>query len=338
MLLPKRSKKFAVKENFTKPIVLDDKVDAIVEWYKSNIVKGNYTDIGEYSIPIEFRNLIEKMAVWYELRYPDYEINRMMAKYIQENNDVDNNMFNDNPYINEQLDSDSEVRILDWDKFYNFDVFLKSLSVEERYYFRKYKYPSIVYFNLKTGCGHLHLNEDGVVEMDEFTSFIGNNEEGKHIKEVVKEAIESGVTFPQDSEILQAIKNDENKEKLKDEMLNAVMYRIIERGGNRIGARRAYLFAKEFKRNLDIPVMYGIDPSDPGLRSFINMYLLDGGNPDLVCYMNYGSRKSKYEFLWTCSIRELLIIKGSNAKYLYTPLEKELHQRMVNVLSRKLEK
>lgn len=32
------------------------------------------------------------------------------------------------------------------------------------------------------------------------------------------------------------------------------MYRIIERGGNRIGPKRAFLFAKEFGRDIRIPV------------------------------------------------------------------------------------
>ena len=56
-------------------------------------------------------------------------------------------------------------------------------------------------------------------------------------------------------------------------MLDAVMYRIIERGGNRMGPRRGFLFAKEFGRNIDIPMMYGVDYSDPGLRSFIIEYI-----------------------------------------------------------------
>lgn len=333
MLLPKITKRIIFGDNFKKPVVLDDRVDAFIEWYKNNMVNGHYTDIGEYLEPIELRNLIEKMAVWYELRFPDYEVNRMMPGSNQENNDVDNVMFNDNSYINEVLDSDSEVRVLDWDKFYNFDAFLKSLSVDERYYFRKYQYPSIVYFDKRIGVGHLHLDSDGIVEMDEF-SFTVNKGEGKHIKEVVEEVLKTGIKFPADSEMLEVIKNAENKDIQIDEMLNAVMYRIIERGGNRIGARRAYLFAKEFKRNLDIPIMYGIDPSDPGLRAFINMYLIDGGNPDLVCYMNYGSRESKYEPLWTTSVIDLL----KTYKDFYTAEEKELHQRLVNALSRRLEK
>ena len=60
------------------------------------------------------------------------------------------------------------------------------------------------------------------------------------------------------------------------------MYRIIERGGNRFGPRRAFLFAKEFGRNIDVPMMYGVDTSDPGLRYFMNEYLKAGGNPENV--------------------------------------------------------
>ena len=42
-------------------------------------------------------------------------------------------MFQRNPYINEQLEEDSDTRILDWEKFYNFDAFLDSLPYEERH-------------------------------------------------------------------------------------------------------------------------------------------------------------------------------------------------------------
>ena len=56
----------------TKEIInLDDKVDEFINWYYINMVKGHYTDIGEYHFPRAMRDLIEKIAVWYELRYPD---------------------------------------------------------------------------------------------------------------------------------------------------------------------------------------------------------------------------------------------------------------------------
>ena len=64
-------------------VILDDKVDMFIKWYTDNIIKGNYTDIGEYYLTIDMRNFIEKVAVWYELRYPEYEINRIMPGWGQ---------------------------------------------------------------------------------------------------------------------------------------------------------------------------------------------------------------------------------------------------------------
>ncbi len=46
--------------NNTENINLDDKVDEFIDWFTENMVKGQYTDIGEYRFPIEMRNFIEK--------------------------------------------------------------------------------------------------------------------------------------------------------------------------------------------------------------------------------------------------------------------------------------
>ena len=48
------------KENC--PLInLDDKVDAFIEWYYKNMVKGHFSDIGEYREPKEMRNFIENL-------------------------------------------------------------------------------------------------------------------------------------------------------------------------------------------------------------------------------------------------------------------------------------
>jgi hypothetical protein len=58
-------KKNKQENNIDNQQILDDKVDEFISWYYENMVKGYYTDIGEYYEPIEMRNTIEKMAVWY---------------------------------------------------------------------------------------------------------------------------------------------------------------------------------------------------------------------------------------------------------------------------------
>lgn len=335
----------ALSDHFKNPkmVVLDDKVDEFIDWFTENMVKNHHTNIGEYHFPIEMRNFIEKMAVWYELRYPDYEINRIMTGSSQKQIDINEVMFANNQYTNDILGEDSEIKDLDWDEFYNAKAFIHSLPLKEKRLFSRPKYQDIVYWNREHGSAHLHLTRNGFVEMSEYMDCvipgISNEDlEGKNIKEIVSMLKEKGVKFPENNELEKAIKDYDNWIYQKDEMLNCVMYRIIERGGNRIGARRAFLFAKEFGRNIDIPMAYGVDRSDPNLRLFMNEYIKAGGSKNLVCYIGYGSRASKYEKLPTITIQELIMTQNNNAATFYTPEEDELHQRLVNALSNQINK
>ena len=106
---------------------LDDKVNQFINWYAENSV-GGYTDIGAYHAPRDMRNLLEKMAVWYELRYPDYEINRLMPGSSCDNIKINDVMFKDNQYFNGLLeDENSDDKYLDWDYFYNAHAFFSAL-------------------------------------------------------------------------------------------------------------------------------------------------------------------------------------------------------------------
>lgn len=318
----------------TKNVSLNTKVDNFINWYYKNMVKGHYTDIGEYHIPQNMRNFIEKVAVWYELRYPDYEVNRLMHCSGQEMKKINDVMFNSNKYINDLLDEDSEVRVLDWDKFYNTKAFISSLPCDEYYLLKKPKYTDLVHIDRWESNAHIHLTSNGFVSDSEYVGLyteyktFDKDLKGMHIKEIIKLFNEKGVLLPKNNGIEKAIQDNENCNYQREEMLNCIMYRIIERGGNRIGPRRAFLFAKEFKRNIDIPMMYGIDYSDPGLRDFMNEYLKAGGSKDLVCYVNYFSRTSDKATPKTITLAEIFGFKHN-----YTEEEKALHQRLVNVLS-----
>ena len=347
-----------MEEKFTdiRNVLLDTKVDDYIKWNFENMVKGKYTDIGEYWVPIELRNFIEKMAVWYELRYPDYEINRLMPGSSQEGIKINDVMFNSNKYINDFFDKDSDVRAIDWDEFYNTHAFIKSLPWEERYRFQRAKYRDLVYIDPSypshglglNGLGlikisreraHLHLTSNGFVELaeavDSYSNYKVTNEElkGMHVKDVVKLLKEREIILPSNNELEASIDRVENFIREKEGLLDAVMYRIIERGGGRFGPRRGFLFAKEFGRNIDIPMMYGIDRTDPGLRLFINEYLKAGGSKDLMCYVGYFSRTNKMQKLDMISIQDLILKQSNNAATFYTPEETVLHQRIVNVLA-----
>lgn len=338
-LLKFRTKLTGATEVESTLIDLDAKVDEFIDWYFENMVKGNYTDIGEYHAPREMRDLIEKIAVWYELRYPSYEINRLMPGSGQEQINVNDVMFKNNPYVNELLDENSDAKELDWNDFYNTNVFMKSLPWEERCYFTKPRYRNIVYLNPNSRVAHLHLTKNGFVEMAEdvtgYTESVIKDEEltGLNVRDVVKLFQEKGIELPENNELEKTI-NEANKWiQQKEGILDCAMYRIIERGGNRIGPRRAFLFAKEFGRNIDIPMMYAVDRSDPGLRLFMNEYIKSGGSKDLECYVGYFSRASKKEKLDTVTIQDLILTLWNNAATFYTPEEDELHQRLVNAIA-----
>ena len=300
---------------------LNVKVDNFIKWYS----KDRYSDyVKEYKIN-DMKNFIEKMAVWYELRYPDYEVNLLMSSFSQNQNST------------ETLSAMNNKDLFDETAEYpSFEVFIKSLSAKERRYISTPKY-----YNLGNGDSYLKLTPTGIIQCTEGL-WLNDNErqeinkefKGKHIEELLSFVKEKAP----DSDVYKSLKeviNDYNSKLYqKEEVLNCVMYRIIERGGERIGPRRAFLFAKEFERNIDIPMMYGVDYSDPGLGNFISEYIKAGGSKDLTCYIGYFPKTNKTKKLDTKSIRDLAVAMN-NPSILYTPEETELHQRMVNVLSTK---
>lgn len=317
-----------LSDNITN-ISLSTKVDDYIKWYYGNI---------EYDDSAQLRNLIEKIAVWYELRYPSYEIGKRMPCSGNEMKSINNIMFNDNHYINEVLEEKKDVKTLDWDKFYNSEVFFKSLPFEDSYRFERAKYKEEICIDPGKST-YLYLNPDGYVQKAEGIDRLSNNKisndqlKGMYVTGVVALLKENEITLPEYNLLELSVLKVENFKKEINGLLDAVMYRIIERGGNRIGPRRAFLFAKEFGRNIDIPMMYAIDCSDPGLRLFINEYLKSGGSKDLECYVNYFNRILRNEKINTITIQEVLSTQNCKTEKFNMPEEHELHKRLVNILS-----
>ena len=194
---------------------LENKINNFIIWYYKNMIRGNYTEIGEFYIPIDMRNFIEKMAVWYELRYPDYEINRLIPGSVQESIEINDVMFNRNNYIEELFDKEADIKGLDWSEFYNTKVFINSLPWNERYLLEEPKYRDFVYLDLHKRSTYLHLTPKGFVESAEeigsYTNFKIKDDEikGMHIKDVVNLLKEKGVSLATDNDLEEAIKEIE---------------------------------------------------------------------------------------------------------------------------------
>lgn len=280
-----------------KDVLLENKIEDFLTWYVNDFLNFIHYKDDVKDSSLKLRKFIDKMAIWYELRYPDYEIEKKFNYNNYDKKSINDIMFKDNEYVDTLLD-DKSFKDLDWDEFYNTHTFIKSLTNSEKVYLSKPSYFGVVYLYSNKGA-HLHLTKNGYVSSAEAFTVYTNGKvrdeelEGMHLKEVYSLLIQRGVKVPNDSEILKLINAVDRRMYFKDELLNSVMYKIIERGGNIIGPRRGYLFAKEFNRNLDIPMMYAASTYDSKNGELANQYLDDGGNSDLECYNNYFLRDDK---------------------------------------------
>ena len=286
---------------------IQQKVEDFLTLYYQEQVKGIGTSLDEDYCIDKMRNLIEKVAVWYELRYPDYEINKKMYYMDLEKKNSNDVMFHNNTYM-----KDKKKENLNWEDFYNKETFINSLPWNEKHYFNDISYNNVIYVDCINKLAHFHVTKDGFIEMSKYMEFltkgkIKNEEvEGLHVKEARKLLKEKGIELSKDNELERSIHTVERNKKIKEGLLDSIMYRIMERGGNRVGPRRAFLFAKEFNRNINIPMMYGVDTRDQGLLMFVEEYLEAGGSKELVCDINYFSRERNNQKKEFTSIQNLI--------------------------------
>lgn len=328
-------------DNRIKDYAPGKKIDDFIEWYFINYAKGHYTDIGEINQPNRMRDKIEKMAVWYELRYPEYEVSKIYPGSNYENLSTDKIYLRNNPAIKkvagvlndeEQSNFCEAIKLLKWSDLNSYQAYLTALPWNEKWFLIKPRFSDVDNIVYIKEFNHLHLDHQGIVTDCEIFKNVNNGQLGYYdfvgwtLEDVIRYL--KSIDYPLQSKD-RAIKTIE----LKDHFLEAVMYRIIERGGVRIGSRRAFMFAQEFNQDIDIPLVYAIDTSDPGLRDFINQYLKAGGNPDLSCLVNYKYRKNDQDPLTTVTIQELMKTLTANGLEKYTPEEKALQQKLVDDLS-----
>ena len=138
---------------------------------------------------------------------------------------------------------------------------------------------------------------------------------------------EKEIISPTGNEIDKEIQIYEGKKERKSKMLDAIMYRIIERGDTySIGARRGLLFAKEFKLDLLIPITYEIAL---GNDRYIDVFLRAANrNSELEESIRWLLALFKPEYNEK-DVDEMLKTKEEKRQ------EKQLQQRLVNILATK---
>lgn len=300
------------------------KIDDFLSWYATVLPSWNDSIKVEEEIK-SMQKFIEKVAVWYELRYPNYAITGNKKEFMNDN--ISNlNMFEENFYIKELLGEDSIINDLDWSAFYNTKAFVNNLFYKEKDYFVR---PSYEKYRLINGY-HLELSKTGrVLSFDglDYYKLKKHEVNGKDIKEVVTLLKEKEIIPPTGNEIDKEIQIYEGKKERKEKMLDAIMYRIIERGDTySIGARRGLLFAKEFKLDLLIPITYEIVL---GNDRYIDVFLREANKDEEV--------REPLKFLVPLfnpkysekDIEKMLMTKEEKKQ------EKQLQQKLVNILATK---
>ena len=324
------------KTNITrKEIDLNLKIDAYFNWYLENILSKE-----EHKNIQKLKKFIDKMAIWYELRYPDYEIEKMMDEYSNEDKDINEIMFQENIALKE-YPLEPSISKIEWSDFYNTKVFIQSLTDEEKQFLKKPKYLTYIPFNFYSIRGHLYLSSKGtitdatVIKKERKKNEYGCSRRDRRISDQFQghsiveffsicEKLNIELNELERKSIQEILTEYEKFKYAKEELLNCVMYKILERGGFYAGPRRAYLFAKEFHINIDIPIQYAMTNDFYGPENLFNLYLKDGGNLKLKCYDYYFLYPNK-EIVPLITIEEYFKKRGK-----YHILEVELYQRFVN--------
>ncbi len=317
-------------------IDLSKKIEDYLNWYyEQKLMELNNENYAKEEVQ-NMKDFIEKTACWYENRYP-------------ETDDINGIMFNKNEYIKTLLEGIVDPELLecvdfDWPSFYNKETYFKTIPREKYLYFDEpfdeSKFRKL--YLLKSGDRNLWINLDlspeGIVTFADLIPFtwdmnVRSNELiGKTAEEVLEYFKDKNIPLTEDNELEADVKRYNDKKYQIEEMLNCIMYRIMERGREVIGPRRAYEFAKDFDIDTSIPIKYAATTYTPGVRELMHEYIKDGGNPDLECYIDYFERSANNKPIETCKLSEFLIDYTCTC----TNEEKALHQRLVNALATQL--
>ena len=278
----------------------------------------------------EMKNFIEKMTIIYEIIYPDIAFFQAKEGEFVDNTIVSQIMF---PKNTNQVSSIDETN-----KELKIRQMIKLLSDEERSLLRKARYNeeiNLVSNNIWNPWDRVRLTKRGFVEqayLNKKSSALKDEKlKGYHIKEVVEKLKAKDITEKAYIELIDEIKRVDKLNKQRDEMLECIMFRIMERGNDFLGARRALIFANDFKTNLDEPLAYEINGTTEefDIAAFLKQYREFGGNIEHAKTLLF-SDKSLYQ--WCYEDKDDLELAENLKTSEEKALEHHLKERLVSTL------
>lgn len=305
---------------------IDQQLEDYFKWYQDNILDYQCRDEEKNEELKKLKKLISKFVAWYEIRYPDYELSCMIPFPYSDDSFPMNEILKEEKQVSDEFD---------WATFYDKKVFLKSLSIEEKMLIsNKYIFNGVRWLHFKSQNDLLHgiqvklskkMNVSYLFNITLNSIEHLSNIKGKNIDEAIQILKEHGYELEKNDRSFLEYYNSKKENSCK--ILEAVMYSLMKSGGRYAGPRRALLFAKEFKLNLDIPMSYGVIMDDEDTLYLIDEYLKNGGSEDLTCYVE-SFRKDK----------KIMSLKDIIEKFLNDEpsfeIKQELSERKYDLLER----
>ena len=305
---------------------IDQQLEDYFKWYQDNILDYQCRDEEKNEELKKLKKLISKFVAWYEIRYPDYELSCMIPFPYSDDSFPMNEILKEEKQVSDEFD---------WATFYDKKVFLKSLSIEEKMLIsNKYIFNGVRWLHFKSQNDLLHgiqvklskkMNVSYLFNITLNSIEHLSNIKGKNIDEAIQILKEHGYELEKNDRSFLEYYNSKKENSCK--ILEAIMYSLMKSGGRYAGPRRALLFAKEFKLNLDIPMSYGVIMDDEDTLYLIDEYLKNGGSEDLTCYVE-SFRKDK----------KIMSLKDIIEKFLNDEpsfeIKQELSERKYDLLER----
>lgn len=342
---PNESKKYeeSLSQNISSPETYSDdykelfarRINDFLTDYKKNLLIEEQSPTYVDSRMTEMKNFIEKMAIIYEIIYPDISFLQAEDKFINDSY-VNQVMFKDNKYLNDTLEEETLLEELEWNKFIGVKSMIKILSEQEKELLRKPSYNMLI--NLKSSgfwdpWDSLTLTKRGVIRkirLNNRKSALKDEDLiGYRASKVVERLKNKNIPETAYIELTNEVTRVDRLNKQRDAMLECIMFRIMERGYDFLGARRALLFANDFSLVLEKPLIYEINGTteDFNVAAFLRKYSDLGGNLDNAKNLMF-SEDSKYTWCYDSKMELEEDLKSEEEK----AKEQELRQRLVTSL------